>query len=138
MAIIIGLEEKERVLKMIENKIKEVEDINVFLMGLEQEQSRVILNCIEPDKRKHKIELYGSHLVVAEFIKEQRDGLAAEIKALCEANHIALNEEEKRILGISEHTESLADFYEETQTDSQTGFYDKPDYYVSGEEYSEA
>lgn len=117
MAIIIGLEEKERILKSIEEKIKEVEELQLFLTGLESASNTLMLTCVDNSKKRYRISVKGNFHAISAFIKEKREELTAEITVLCKANAIALNETERKILGIEEKVEQEADIHSENIPD---------------------
>ena len=138
MAIIIGLEEKERVLKTIENKIKEVEDMNRFLSAFDKESTTISLTCLDMDKKRPKIKLNGDLSMLALFINEQRANLISEITVLCQANDIALNEEELEILSMKEPPNVLPEAYETHDAVIDNDTYIPSGHYDSGEDYTEA
>lgn len=138
MAIIIGLEEKERVLKTIENKIKEVENMNRFLSAFDKESTTIVLTCLDMNKKGPKIKLNGDLSMLALFINEQRANLISEITVLCQANDIALNEEELEILSMKEPPNVLPEAYETHDAVIDNDTYIPSGHYDSGEDYTEA
>ena len=139
MAIIVGLEEKERILKTIENKIKEVKSINEFLSVFSKENNTVVLTCIGIENKKPRITLTGNFDTLTLFIMEQRESLVSEITVLCKANGIALNGKELEILGIKEHPKvSLEACEDQNEEQGIEDTYSNSDYYDTQEEYPKA
>ena len=136
MAIIIGLEEKERILKTIEEKIKEVDGMNSFLSAFDKESTTILLTCIDMDKKRPRIKLTGNLDTLALFIKEQREGLISEITVLCQANNIALNNKELEILNIKEQPEIPLNAYPKSETVIDNDTYNFTDYHEN--DYTEA
>ena len=134
MAIIIGLEEKERVLKSIEDKIKEVAEINAFLSGIAGNDTTVLLSCMDPNKKRHRICINGRQEAIAAFVKEQREDLVSEITALCEVNSIALNEKEQAVLGIVGNAVFEANPYPQSESEKFAESYDRADNDIYEEE----
>ena len=134
MAIIIGLEEKERILKKIEDKIKEVEGMNSFLSVFDKEDTTILLTCLDMDKKRPKIKLCGDLSTLALFINEQRANLISEITVLCQANDIALNDEELEILSIEEYPKALPEADETHDSVMDNNTYTPSGYYDTGED----
>lgn len=129
MAKIKGLEERQRGLKQIEDKINEVKEINAFLLAAKAGVDSAKLTLTDAERKKrHSISLNLKNAGIADILNNQKNILIKEIDVLCVTHSIELSEAELDILSADADDEVSEEAYTSEDTSDEGAYTEEETY----------